>query len=528
MLWELRVRDLGVIDDVTVTFGPGMTALTGETGAGKTLLVEALALLLGGRADPALVRSGAAEAIVEGRFTVNDEQDGDGGDGEQVILSRAVAKAGRSRAWIDGRMVSASIIGEMGAKLLELHGQHQHQALLHGPAQRAALDSFADIDLEPMRTARALLRALEAESDALGGDAHQRARELDLLAYQIAEIEDAAIEDEGEDDRLAAEEERLASASAHREAAAAALDALSGTASENAQDRVAVAVGALAGRPPLAEFEERSRSVMAELAELSTELRRVVETWDDDPERLETVRARRQLIHELQRKYGATVGEVLAYGHDARERLAALESVSERAAVLHEEIIQARQILADAESLVAHRRHQAAPILADQIESTLRTLAMPSAHVEIEVDGGGPDDQVTLLLGANPGEPVLPMAKVASGGELARTMLAIRLATTEAPGAMVFDEVDAGIGGVAAISVGAALATLARRAQVLVVTHLAQVAAHADRQVSVRKDERDGRTVAVATELDDDARVVELSRMLSGSPDSESARHHRA
>jgi DNA repair protein RecN (Recombination protein N) len=522
MLWELRVQNLGVIDDVTVTLGPGMTALTGETGAGKTLLVEALALLLGGRADPTLVRSGATEAMVEGRFA-------EGAD-EQVILARAVAKAGRSRAWVDGRMASVSGLAEVGAQLVELHGQHLHQSLVHGAAQRAALDGFADIDLTPMHAARNRLRVLQSESDSLGGDARQRARDADLLAYQIAEIEAADLEDESEDDRLEAEEDRLAAASAHREAAAIALGALTGTGTDteapSAQDRMAEAAGALSDRAPLAPLEQRARATMAELADLGTELRQVVETWDDDPERLEAIRTRRQLLHELGRKYGTTPSEVIAFGQDATAKLAALQSADARAVALDGEIEQARAVLAETEAVVARRRHQAAPVLADQIESTLRTLAMPSARFEVSVAGEGPADQVTFLLGANPGEPPLPMAKVASGGELARTMLAVRLALTGSPGVIVFDEVDAGIGGMAATAVGAALATLAERSQVLVVTHLAQVAAHADRQVSVRKDEVDGRTVALTAELDANERIVELSRMLSGSPDSDTARRH--
>ncbi|HEX4245649.1 MAG TPA: hypothetical protein VHY77_08785, partial [Acidimicrobiales bacterium] len=343
-------------------------------------------------------------------------------------------------------------------------------------------------------------------------------------------IDAADLADESEDERLEAEEDRLAAASAHREAAAVALEALTGTGAEteaqSAQDRMAVVAGALSDRPPLAPLEQRSRAVMAELADLGTELRQVVETWDDDPERLEAVRARRQLLHELGRKYGATPGEVIAFGHEARGKLVALEAADARAVALDTEIEQAAAVVAEAEAVVARRRHQAAPVLAEQIESTLRTLAMPTARFEVSVTGDGPADQVTFLLGANPGEPLLPMAKVASGGELARTMLAVRLALTGSPGVIVFDEVDAGIGGMAATAVGAALATLAERTQVLVVTHLAQVAAHADQQVSVRKDEVDGRTVAVTAELDPEERVVELSRMLSGSPDSDTARRH--
>ena len=252
----------------------------------------------------------------------------------------------------------------------------------------------------------------------------------------------------------------------------------------------------------------------------------MVETWDDDPERLDAVRARRQLLRELGRKYGSTPGEILVFADEARAKLADLASAEARATALDGEIRRARAALADAEAAVARRRRQAAPVLADQIESTLRTLAMPSARFEVSVAGEGPADQVSFMLGANPGEPALPMAKVASGGELARTMLAVRLALTGSPGVIVFDEIDAGIGGMAAVSVGAALATLAERTQVLVVTHLAQVAAHADRQVSVRKGEVDGRTVAVTAELGAEERIVELSRMLSGSPDSDTARRH--
>ncbi len=535
-LVELRVRNLGVIDDITVTLGPGMTALTGETGAGKTLVVEALSLLLGGRADTSVVRAGTDEAVVEGRFVVPaghrpvDAPDGEPGPGDdgpvEVTLARAVRRGGRSRAWVDGRMATMGTLADVAGGLIELHGQHQHQALVHTDAQRRALDAFGQIDLTEWTAARQRLRQLTDESEALGGDARARARDVDLLRYQIGEIEGAGIEDADEDARLEVEEERLAAAAAHRQAAAEALDAVSGGEGTSAIDRLAEAAGSLDGRPPLGALDARVRGVMADLGDLASELRAVVETWDDDPQRLDEVRARRQLLHQLLRKYGDTLTEVLAFADDARARLVVVEGEEHRAQALDAEIASARAEAADRGAEVASARRAAAPALAGRIESTLHELAMPSARFEIAVTGDGPADQVEFRLGANPGEPVHPLASSASGGELARTMLAIRLAISESPGVMVFDEVDAGVGGAAAVAVGAALAGLSAQGQVLVVTHLAQVAAQADHQIEVRKGERSGRTRSEVTTLEGESRVVELSRMLSGHPDSDSARRH--
>ncbi len=537
-LVELRVRNLGVIDDVTITFGTGMTALTGETGAGKTLLVEALSLLLGGRADSSVVRSGTEEAIVEGRFLVpsgravppdgpEGADTGEAGDEpREITLARAVPRSGRSRAWVDGRMATVGTLAETAVRLIELHGQHQHRSLVHTDAQRRALDAFGRIDLDAWSDARLRLRLLDEESAALGGDARARAREVDLLRYQIGEIEGAAIDDADEETRLEAEEDRLAEAAAHRQAAAAALTAVSGIEGTSALDRLAQAAGELEGRVPLDALAARVRGGMAELSDLATELRTVVETWEDDPERLEEIRARRQLLYQLQRKYGDSLDEVLVFADEARRRLAAAELEEQRAQVLDGEIEVARAELAERSAEVAAARRAAAPVLAEAVRSTLHRLAMPSARFEIAVEGEGPADQVGFLLGANAGEPLASLAAAASGGELARTMLAIRLAITDAPGVMVFDEVDAGVGGEAAIAVGAALADLGEHGQVLVVTHLAQVAAQADHQLEVRKDDRSGRTRSEVTPLVGEDRVVELSRMLSGHPDSASAREH--
>ncbi|TMM15426.1 MAG: DNA repair protein RecN [Actinobacteria bacterium] len=520
MLLELGVRDLGVIDRVSIVLGPGMTALTGETGAGKTLLVEALELLVGGRADPVLVRPGADEAIVEGRF----ERAGD-----EVVLARSIPTAGRSRGWLDARMVPASVLADTGAALVDLHGQHTHQSLLAQAAQRAALDTFGGVDRAPVDEARARLAEIDESLAGLGGDGRARARELDLLAFQLEELDGAGLGDPDEDEALAREENALADATAHREAAATALAALRGDgggASPAAVEALGTAVDAVAGRAPLAEVETRLRSLEAELADAATELRQAHEHLEDDPARLAVVRDRRQLLAGLRRKYGDTLADVLAFAETARARRAELESHEERVAALEDERERATAALVAAEAALGASRRAAAPRLARSVQTNLRELAMPRAHVEVAVGGTDPGDDVTFMLGANPGEPALPLTKVASGGELSRAMLATRLVLSEAPPTLVFDEVDAGVGGEAALAVGRALAALAGHHQVLVVTHLPQVAAFADHQVAVRKRERGGRTVAEVASLDDSARVVELSRMLSGRPESPTGRDH--
>jgi DNA repair protein RecN (Recombination protein N) len=527
-LVELAVRDLGVIAELRLVLGAGMTAVTGETGAGKTMVVDAIELLVGGRADPLLVRTGAEEAWVEGRF-VRPDPDG-GGEPVEVVVARAVPRSGRSRAYIDGRLATAGELAALGEALVDLHGQHAHQSLLHAGAQRAALDRFGDVDLGPLRAARYDVQLVVDKLTALGGDERARARELDLVRYQVEELDAAALEGPDEDERLEAEEDALADATAHREAAAAALAALTGDgeATASAADAVGAAVAAVSGRGPFRDAEGRLRAVAAELTDVAAELRSAGEGIDEDPERLEWVRERRQLLRDLRRKYGDTLDEVIAEGDRLRARLAELEDHDRRAAELDSALVEARKVEAAAAAVVAGARRAAAPGLAERIQANLAELAMPKARVAVEVRGDDPGDDVEILLAANPGTPPLPLAKVASGGELARTMLALRLVLTGAPPTLVFDEVDAGIGGSAALAVGRSLARLADIHQVLVVTHLPQVAAYADGQVRVAKESDDDATVSRAALLDDEERVVELSRMLSGQPDSEAARTHAA
>ncbi len=516
MIAELVVRDLGVFADARLVLAPGFTALTGETGAGKSLVVGAIQLLLGARADPSVVRPGASEATIDGRFV--------GDDGSETVLSRVVPADGRSRAYVNGRPVTVSELAEHGAGLIELHGQHAHQQLLRPAEQRSALDRFAGVDLTPLRDARERLKAIDAALVELGGDERTRARELDLLRYQLDELESAGLDDPEEDDRLDAEEDLLADAVAHHEVAERTADALVGD--DGVHDQLQSALGRLVDRAPFADALGRLRAAAAEVSEAAHDIRAIAETIADDPERLDEIRRRRQLLAELRRKYGENLSEVIAERDRVRERLDEIESHDERAAALEAERRAAAKAERAAAAVVAKARRAAAPALAGGVQERLRQLAMPDAVVEVDVSGEDPADDVNLLLAANPGSGPQPMAKVASGGELSRATLALRLELTAGPPSLVFDEVDAGIGGEAAWAVARSLRALSERHQILVVTHLPQVAAFAQQQISVTKRSDGEATEAMTVPLDDDARVEEIARMLSGQPGSEVGREH--
>ncbi len=531
MLSELRAENLGIIVELQVRLGSGLTVITGETGAGKTLIVDALELLCGGRADPQLVREGAAEARVEGRF-----EDG----AEEVVLARVVPADGRSRSYVNGRLATVAELAECGRRLVDLHGQHAHQSLLAPVEQRTLLDRFAGAKaqaaLAELRAARAEWRRLADELASLGGDERSRAREVDLLRYQMAEIDAAAIAGPDEDARLLAEEELLADAEAHREALATAYRELEGA----GEDALGAALSALVGRAPFEALASRLRLLQAEMQDAAHDVRTTQESIVADPQRLQAVQTRRALLAELRRKYGSTLDDVIEYQARTRERVEELEQHDARAARLDAACRATQAEGGRAAGALSKARRAAAPRLADTVTLHLRELALPAATFSIEIESSvidssafdsgaiGDDgaDDVTFLLAPNPGEPARPLAKAASGGELSRAMLALRVVLSEAPPTLVFDEVDAGIGGEAGVAVGRALATLGGRHQVLCVTHLPQVAAFADAHLLVTKDEVKGRTVAAASLLLDDARVNEISRMLAGVGGSAHARRH--
>jgi DNA repair protein RecN (Recombination protein N) len=518
MIEQLRVRSLGVIDDIDIALGPGLTAITGETGTGKTLIVEALELLVGGKSDASLVRFGQDEAIVEGLFSIGDDE---------TVVSRIVPQTGRSRATINDRLATIAALEEFGRTQVDLYGQHAHQSLLRQVAQRQALDEFAEIDLSPVRSLRQQLAHVDERHAALGGDDTVRRRELDLLLFEVNEIEAAKIQGPGENEELEQEEVRLSFASSLRAACEVAYESLTGGAQLGALDLLGAAIEATGRHETLGEPTAQLRALAAGLADAASDLRLLSEGFEEDPTRLEEVTERRQLLFRLSRKHGGTLADVLRVAEEAQARIDELSSGEERRAALGLERDDLLSALHAAEELVGEKRRQAASSLAVAVQENLRDLALANAALAVEV-GEGIGDDVNFLLSANRGEPPMPLTKVASGGELARVMLALRLVLSSAPPTMIFDEVDAGIGGEAALAVGKALAALGREHQVFVVTHLAQVAAFADAHFVVEKDEQEGRTISRCVQVDGASRVVELSRMLSGHPDSAAARRHAA
>jgi DNA repair protein RecN (Recombination protein N) len=409
---------------------------------------------------------------------------------------------------------------ELGGALVDMHGQHDQQGLLSVQAQREALDEFAGVDLTELRAAREHLTQLDALLATLGGDERARAREIDLLRFQVREITEAGLT--SEDDDLSSEEDLLADISGNKEAMHLATSLIGDD--DGIADLLGQAISALGHRDSLSPFVERLRAVQMELQDVAAQLRDTAESIDEDPTRLEEIRVRRQLLVDLRRKYGEAIGDVIAYGDEARRRLDDLESLEARAATLDVDRQKALQTLQVAQSRVLEKRREAAPRLARDVQKVLRTLAMPHVVVGVEVDGEA-GERVLFTIAANPGSPPLPLNKVASGGELARTMLSLRLVLGSGPECVVFDEVDAGIGGEAAVAVASALAELGKRRQVLVVTHLAQVAARASTHIHVAKSVQSGVTVATARALEGTARVHEVARMLSGGAEKAAVAH---
>ncbi len=526
MLVELHVHQLGIIDSVTLVFKHGLTAFTGETGAGKTMIIEAIHLLVGGKSDVSMVRHGCDEARVEGRFIVGDDE---------VILSRVIPVKGRSRAYINGNLATLAQLAEMGADLVDLHGQHAHQSLLHEKAQRVALDQFAGVDTSPVAQVKSELRQLRQELESLGGDERARVREIDLLQFQIDEINIASISSGAEDEELRKEEEALGNAESYQAALRGAYAHLSesntqaSTGPTNASDALRSALVLLQGKETFAAVTSRLASLAAELDDAAAVIRDLAEASEEDPERLAEVSARRKALNDLCRKYGPLLGDVLEYGRASAERLTDLLGYERRARELEASIAAANVRVREAEAQVRHKRVDGAPQFAKAVQKHLRLLALPEAVFQVNFAPESEDpagDAVNFLLSANPGSPPLPLSKVASGGELARVMLALRLVLTQSPPTLIFDEVDAGIGGAAAVAVGKALAAVGKGHQVFVVTHLAQVASQAQQQLGVSKEIIKKVTYARVGELTGAARESEIARMLSGGALTEVAVAH--
>ncbi|WP_273651378.1 DNA repair protein RecN [Cellulomonas fimi] len=568
MIEEIRIDNLGVITRAHVELGPGLTVLTGETGAGKTMVLTALSLLLGGKADPATVRRGASSAAVEGRVLLpadapaveraaeaGAELDDDG----SLLLVRTVGAgsdgvAGRSRAYVGGRSVPQAVLADLAEALVTVHGQAD-QARLRSPAhQRDALDAFvgeAHRDtLTRYRAAWTERTRVADELDDLVARTQERAREAELLRLGLAEVERVDPQP-GEDVALAEESDRLSHAEDLRAAASGAHEVLAGDADAAGDTPAATEVVDRAKRlleqagghdQALAALATRVAEAGYLLADVAAELSSYLEDLQADPLRLEAVQQRRAELAQLTRSYGSDVAQVLDWAEDAGRRLLDLDGGDQRLDDLRERVRALDEEIAGLAADLTKGRTEAASRLAAAVSEELAGLAMAGAELQVAVEPAEPGpygaDRVEMLLVPHAGAPARPLGKGASGGELSRVMLALEVTLATAPdsgatrpGTFVFDEVDAGVGGRAAIEVGRRLADVARTAQVLVVTHLAQVAAFADRHLVVTKSTADG--VDVVTESDvrlvtDEARVRELARMLSGQDDSQAARTHAA
>ncbi|MCE3556028.1 DNA repair protein RecN [Pseudonocardia sp. RS11V-5] len=570
MLAEMRIQGLGVIDDATLELDPGLTVLTGETGAGKTMVVTGLSLLGGGRAEASRVAESASRAVVEGRFErsgpaalelaeeVGAEADEDG----TLIAVRTVSADGRSRAHLGGRSVPVGVLSRLAEATLAVHGQNDQLRLLRPADQRALLDRYAgDAVAKPLaayRETRAEWQAVSAELVERRDNARRLAQEADMLRHGLTEIE-AVAPQPGEDRELVEEAKRLAAADDLREAAGLARAMLSGSDGDDMAGETPGAVGLVGearnrlhsgGDPELAALDPRLGEALAVLTDVAAELSSYLDRLDADPERLAHVLSRQAELKALTRKYAADTDGVLEWAAQAQERLAGLDTSDEALAALASRRDALAGDLAGHAAALSAARAEAAGRLATDTTAELGGLAMKDAELHVSVvprAASGPDtadalqvedrwvvagsdgvDEVELRLVPHPGSAPQPLHKGASGGELSRVMLALEVALAGADPVptMVFDEVDAGVGGRAAVEIGRRLARLAARHQVIVVTHLPQVAAYADRHLVVQKKRGEGVTRSSVRTLPEADRIVELARMLAGLDDTDTGRAH--
>lgn len=548
MLHELRVENLLLIERAELRLGPGLNVLTGETGAGKTMLAHALDLLLGGKARNGIVRPGAAEAYVEGVFDFPErlrEVLGDRlpDDADELVLARRVWPDGRTRAYLNGRSATVGDLRELGGELLAFYGQHEHRRLTLASAQLEILDGFCGAEQRERRAraaaAHAELRALLRRAEELGAIGGARERELDLLEYELREIEEVD-PDEAEQAGLIAERERLRHLEGLRGAAVAGAEAIAPeTGEEGAGVRLAAALSALDGMAgvdgELDPLIVRYRALVLEADDLATELRGYEQAIEGEPGRLDVVEERLTAFARLERKHGGTLAAVLAHAAECRARRDELNGAEAALEETRAELEAARERLLAVAGELRAAREAAAPALGEAVRERLAELAMAGASFEVSLGerdepGATGGDTVELLIAANPGVPAGPLRDVASGGETSRVMLALlgvaNASVEDGAGLLVFDEIDAGIGGHTARAVGSQLRALAAGRQVLCITHLPQVAAHAERHFRIEKDGSGETATTTVADLGRTGVLGELVRMMGADETDRAARKH--
>lgn len=535
MLLNLIINNFAIIDRLEVEFGEGFNVLTGETGAGKSIIMGAVGLLLGDRASPDLVRSGAGEATVEALFDVaglpglrqaletaglpcNDE----------LVLRRVVSRTGRSRAYMNGALVTLAQLQPFAEQLVSLCGQHEHQALLHREAHLATLDLFGELagDVASYRDLYTSLQQVAGELENLSMAERERQQRIDFLKHQSQEIEAAQLV-EGEDEELSAERLLLQNAERLARVSRQGYETLYGE-----EGAICEQLGLLAdqmldlGRidPQLAAHEEILRRTLYDLEDVAVQLRDHLSRMNFEPGRQEEVENRLALLTQLKRKYAPTLAEILAFRQTCDQEIESLEHAAEKRDALQAEKTRLTAELQAAGQRLSRQRREAAKSLEARVAAELADLAMPGTqfHVALEplpLPAAGGLERVEFLIAPNQGETLLPLGRVASGGELSRILLALKRIAPELAEVptIIFDEVDAGIGGITATAVGRKLYDVSRAAQVLCVTHLPQVAAFADRHFSVVKAESGGRTLTTLKMMQGEDRVVEMARMLGGA-----------
>ena len=545
MLIELRIKDYAVIHDLTLELGSGLSALSGETGAGKSIIVGALSLLLGERAASDTVRTGAERAMVEAVFDVATypklgvQLDDLGIEAEDglLILRREVAAVGRNRAWINESPTTARTMGELGRSLVDLHGQHEHQTLLRKDTQRHILDAFgeAEEDASAVEEAYEELGGLEAKLRELQDHRRELANRVDFLRFQMRELEEADVQS-GEEEALTEESGRLENSEELLGETTRIHDELysaEGALTDKVSDLAQTLARLKGWDPALEEPHEELQGAYHALAEVGRDLSDYVGGLRHDPGRLEEVRSRLDLIHSLKRKYGPTAEDVIASRDRVRAKLDEVEDGGWDEDTLAAEVDRTRSDLIAAAARLSEKRQAAATRLEEEVEALLPDLGLPAGTFKVQMDTlpevkSRGAESIEFLVSVNAGFPPSSLARVASGGELSRVMLTLKaiLAQVDQVPTLVFDEIDAGIGGQVASLVAAKLKDVARYHQVFVVTHLPQLASQACSHLLVEKDEREGLAATAVRGLTGDARVREIARMLGGDPESETSQDH--